>query len=650
MRTRKLFALFALICLIAACGSDSENADDGDLPATTEPVETVPATPTPPSSDSGDDPTAAPVPTTTPAPTPTEPPLGAGPYPIADLTIAYEHPDGSLDYGIGCQGDTATSSGDADQAGIDPTDACLAMGESDLAERLIEGPPADRICTEQYGGPDVATVTGTLDGQSVDTQFDRTNGCGIDEWDDLAAPILPPARGVSDPDIDPTPALTQTCSSPEGYTISYPEGWTTNDGSVTDSCGQFNPTPFEVPPASDERVAAITAYVDNVAYSDVAGGDSTFEGTTASTTIDGHQALRRSGEYNGNGLYDAGTPVTSYLIDLALGVDDGPGTMFVNVIGVGDFDHDALVPVLDAMAATIEIDLTTTDASVIARFEGGGAPFSVSAQPGSGPNDVCLGLVGRQARGCVDVTASPAQPGLRVVLLQDGTISALAGTAPDDVFLVEARSSGGDSLFSYLPVPVAESDGISAWAMPLSTDDVAELVLRDRAGNSLGSTPLPAPDDDAPEPVAELGTQTVESSDFPASGTPIFLRDVRHGISDGFQRVVFEFTAGDAPSFRVELADSVAGPSGEAAQIEGEQVLSVTMTPASTVDLSGDEAEMIYAGPTRITPSATDLIGEIALVSDFESTLAWGIGVNGDVRYTAAVLTDPLRLVVDVAG
>lgn len=123
-------------------------------------------------------------------------PIGGGPYPIADLTIAYEHPDEgvSFTYRITCLGDTATVTGDVE---IDDAAACLALAEPEVQTRLLEGAPADQICTEQYGGPDVAVVTGTLDEQPVDATADRTNGCGISDWDDLLGAVLPEPMGVA---------------------------------------------------------------------------------------------------------------------------------------------------------------------------------------------------------------------------------------------------------------------------------------------------------------------------------------------------------------------------------------------------------------------------------------------------------------------
>jgi predicted small secreted protein len=50
--------------------------------------------------------------------------------------------------------------------------------------------PADQMCTEQYGGPQAARVTGRWAGQAVDLELARTNGCQIAQWDRLG-PLLP---------------------------------------------------------------------------------------------------------------------------------------------------------------------------------------------------------------------------------------------------------------------------------------------------------------------------------------------------------------------------------------------------------------------------------------------------------------------------
>ncbi|MEA5454985.1 SSI family serine proteinase inhibitor [Sinomonas sp. JGH33] len=52
-------------------------------------------------------------------------------------------------------------------------------------------PPPDRACTMLYGGPDVATVTGTYDGAPVARRFSRTNGCETEDWN-AATPLIGP--------------------------------------------------------------------------------------------------------------------------------------------------------------------------------------------------------------------------------------------------------------------------------------------------------------------------------------------------------------------------------------------------------------------------------------------------------------------------
>lgn len=51
----------------------------------------------------------------------------------------------------------------------------------------LPGPP--RLCTQQYGGPEVAVVTGRYLGRDVRSEFSRTDGCEIARWRAMA-PLL----------------------------------------------------------------------------------------------------------------------------------------------------------------------------------------------------------------------------------------------------------------------------------------------------------------------------------------------------------------------------------------------------------------------------------------------------------------------------
>jgi hypothetical protein len=57
----------------------------------------------------------------------------------------------------------------------------------------FEPTPGDVACTQQYGGPEIATVKGTFRGEQVDATFTRQNGCEISRWEDVK-PILDPGK------------------------------------------------------------------------------------------------------------------------------------------------------------------------------------------------------------------------------------------------------------------------------------------------------------------------------------------------------------------------------------------------------------------------------------------------------------------------
>lgn len=165
-----LTPLFALL-LLAACGSDTTDVSSGDEPV----------------GDDVDLPVDSDLPTG---------PLG-GDGTLATLDIVISHPDADdVSYVISCLGDTATIIGDVS---LSDFAACDQLGDNAVRERLLNGAPVDQACTEIYGGPDIATITGTydgVDGPKVDTTIDRSNGCGIDEWDSLLSQVLPGALGV----------------------------------------------------------------------------------------------------------------------------------------------------------------------------------------------------------------------------------------------------------------------------------------------------------------------------------------------------------------------------------------------------------------------------------------------------------------------
>lgn len=107
------------------------------------------------------------------------------PAPQIDLTIEVSEGSGTSSTTWSLQCDP--------QGGDHPkvSAACDVLQESKPAAAL--GPiPKDQPCTMIYGGPETAVVKGTWGGEQVEAKLARTNGCEIDQWDNLE-PVVPAA-------------------------------------------------------------------------------------------------------------------------------------------------------------------------------------------------------------------------------------------------------------------------------------------------------------------------------------------------------------------------------------------------------------------------------------------------------------------------
>jgi hypothetical protein len=58
--------------------------------------------------------------------------------------------------------------------------------------------PADRMCTQIYGGPQTAHVTGRWKGAAVDLRLSRVDGCRTEQWNSLG-PLLAGPVGAAPP-------------------------------------------------------------------------------------------------------------------------------------------------------------------------------------------------------------------------------------------------------------------------------------------------------------------------------------------------------------------------------------------------------------------------------------------------------------------
>lgn len=162
--------------------------------------------------------------------------------------------------------------------------------------------------------------------------------------------------------------------------------------------------------------------------------------------------------------------------------------------------------------------------------------------------------------------------------------------------------------------------------------------------------PEESPAPSGPASLGEFGTDDVTANDFPYGGGEIaFLTGVRVAGHDGFDRVVLEFDGPDVPSYRVAYQEPPIRQdgSGEEVAVAGTAFLEMRLTPASGVDLSGDDYTLTYEGPDRVTGD-TAVVTEVVRTGDFEANLAWVIGLHGASPFSVTVLEEPLRLVVDI--
>lgn len=71
-----------------------------------------------------------------------------------------------------------------------------------------------RLCSEEYGGPQLARIRGTIGGRPIDATITRADGCGIDDWGRLRALLGEPDRQGAMPRPSRASPTTTTTTAP----------------------------------------------------------------------------------------------------------------------------------------------------------------------------------------------------------------------------------------------------------------------------------------------------------------------------------------------------------------------------------------------------------------------------------------------------
>jgi hypothetical protein len=122
---------------------------------------------------------------------------------------------------------------------------------------------------------------------------------------------------------------------------------------------------------------------------------------------------------------------------------------------------------------------------------------------------------------------------------------------------------------------------------------------------------------------------------------------VRASSHTGYDRVVFEFE-GPAPGYAAAYATAPLknDDTGATIAVDGSSVLKLAMASAASADV-GVTIRETYTGPKRFKPTGTPVVAELVMVSDFEGTLTWAVGVRREAPFKVQALSSPSRLVVD---
>jgi hypothetical protein len=165
-----LVAVAVAAALAMGCGGDDQTVEAGNVATTT---------------------TAVTATTTTTTTDETTTSLGANPVTgEISLTIRVVSQGAPLrDATITCNEGAASGTGFLADDSAARAACDLLLTNPSAVRRLVEGREPGLMCTQQYGGPEEATVKGTIGGQAVNAGVNRRDGCGIAEWN-MLTPLL----------------------------------------------------------------------------------------------------------------------------------------------------------------------------------------------------------------------------------------------------------------------------------------------------------------------------------------------------------------------------------------------------------------------------------------------------------------------------
>lgn len=163
-----------------------------------------------------------------------------------------------------------------------------------------------------------------------------------------ATPGDPDAAATPDGDVE----LTQSCESELGYSIDYPEGWNTNEGTTVPDCTLFDPQTITVEEGTQLPIdIAVSIRLEPVEAETILEADETVEQTAREETeVAQRPAWIVETVATGSGLLPEGTASYRYVIDL------DAETLIVETYDEGAMDFEEKRDLLDEMVRTMSFD------------------------------------------------------------------------------------------------------------------------------------------------------------------------------------------------------------------------------------------------------------------------------------------------------
>jgi len=194
-----------------------------------------------------------------------------------------------------------------------------------------------------------------------------------------------------------------------------------------------------------------------------------------------------------------------------------------------------------------------------------------------------------------------------------------------------------------LATAVCAALALTACGSPAQPDDPAGAPPT--SVDTTSAAPAGPTEDQPLEPIAPGG---VDESAAEGSGLPVALTDVRFGVHDGFDRIVFELAGEGRAGWQVAFTGAPrSSGSGRPVEVPGHVVLGITLT---NIALPGDAPAGVrpWAGPERQEPGTGAVLETLVADALVEGRYGFFAGLDQQRPFAVGQLTSPQRIVVDL--